>query len=859
METKLIYVNKDGAAVRNEETGEFISETPSIICKAGDLLSIESIAVSTDGTGADTIEIPKVVRNYNYATNEILYEFMFYIHNNFKYAGQLPFHGTEIFLNQSEINYGDIKPSVYVINSNNDYYCENASFTDFYGGTRFWLGSWGNDGDDPIIPYSVNTSDQDQSLGTGNLVYNFLTTKIPTKLDYGYNTPENITSKVTYDLHNSAFTPNRFTIDEEPENYYQPNLSNSVGGGTQQLQATATSKNSSVMTIWATLRNYFSSSIGGYYGNYSNLIATKMPFYWYWGSRLQATLPNGTLKENAWLTSTYAGSNYTQQDIVALNAFKQTAGRTYFVKGDAIVTNIPYTEENIIKVKNLLYAMKIYNNKTGKTREEMKQDKSAFTSKILFGKYNDGAALPYFNSVQLFDKRGSGSLSCIPTNTYTQTFYDESLVDLLFMPVLQSGITIIKNEPLILADGTYLQDNKSVCKYFDVNIGRARLLPSASGKDVICLISNEAPILPNLPSDIIPGGSFVLFDSSFTRDESHSMIMATTDLRADGNKHTLSDIVRGINVGAPNIQLLFNGDRSRFGWANMYWSQYIGNEEGGTDENPAASTEVIAVNRVNKLYFRKASQDIVYTTTAQSGLGFYKIYVKDTDGNWVYIDPKNQNDIDTKYKNCYLERIGFDITDLIDDFGLPTALYQERMEFGNEPIEYPQYFPYPLTCSPEVDTAFNISINATTAGFPTFNLSLEKNNTGINVAAQSAEILARNKPEKLSTPYWLIESDLIPAIKYYVDGKPRNIMAVCNRAYGSGDFVFSFSSDYKFINTKEFVISCIKTNILTSDLVPAIVDGNTTIIYKIESPIIPNFVSAQQQQELEMEEEAKKK
>jgi len=853
METKLIYVNKEGAAVRNEETGDFVSETPSIICKAGDLISVESIAVSTDGTGADTIEIPKVVRNYNYVTNEILYEFMFYIHNNFQYAGQLPFHGTDIFTDQAEINYGDITPSVYTINSNNDYYCENDSTPVLYGGTRFWLGSWGNEGDDPINPYFSTTSDSDQSLGTGNLVYNFLTTKIPTKLEYGYNTPENITSKITFDLHNSAFTPNRFTIDEEPKNYYVPNLAAVVS----QLQPTATSKNSSVMTIWATLRNYFSGA-GRYYGNYSNLIATKMPFYWYWGSRLQATLPNGTLKENAWLTNAYAGSNFTQQDIVTLNSLRQTAGRTIFNKGDAIVTNIPYTEENIIKVKNLLYAMKVYGDKTGKTREQMKLDKGGFRSKILFGKYDDSATEPYLQSATLPDKRGSGTASAVPTYTYTQTFYDESLVDLLFLPLLQSGITIITDQPLILSDGTYLQDNKSVCKYFDINIGRARLLPSASGKDVICLISNYAPILPNPLTGLIPGGSFVLFDSSFSRDESHSMIMATTDLRNNGNKHTLNDIVKGINVGAPNIQLLFNGDRSRFGWANMYWAQYIGNEEGG-DENPAASTEVIAVNRANSLYFRKAGTENVYTTTAQSGLGFYKIYVKDTDGNWVYIDPKNKNDIETKYKNSYLERIGFDINDLIDDFGLPTALYQARMEFGNEPIEYPQYFPYPLTCSPEVDTAFNISINATSNAAPTFNLSLEKNVTGINVASQSAEILARNKPDKLSTPYWLIESDLIPAIKYYVDGKPRNIMAVCNRAYGSGDFVFSFASDYKFINTKEFVISSIKTNILTSDLVPAIVDGNTTIIYKIESPIIPNFVSAQQQEEMEREEEAKKK
>jgi hypothetical protein len=60
-------------------------------------------------------------------------------------------------------------------------------------------------------------------------------------------------------------------------------------------------------------------------------------------------------------------------------------------------------------------------------------------------------------------------------------------------------------------------------------------------------------------------------------------------------------------------------------------------------------------------------------------------------------------------------------------------------------------------------------------------------------------------------------------------------MAVVNRAYGSGDFVFSFATDYKFIATKGFVITQIKTNVLTSDLIPADIQDNTVIIYKVES------------------------
>ena len=90
MNTKLIYTNKGTSVVKNEITGEYISEVASTIVNAGDAISIEAIAVSTKGTGADVIEIPRQVRGYQYRTNEIAIEFMYYIHANFKYSCGLP-------------------------------------------------------------------------------------------------------------------------------------------------------------------------------------------------------------------------------------------------------------------------------------------------------------------------------------------------------------------------------------------------------------------------------------------------------------------------------------------------------------------------------------------------------------------------------------------------------------------------------------------------------------------------------------------------------------------------------------------------------------------------------------------------
>ena len=57
METKLLYVNKGSAYVRNNDTGDFISEVQSTICKAGDLVSIEGVAISTKGKSTEQFDV----------------------------------------------------------------------------------------------------------------------------------------------------------------------------------------------------------------------------------------------------------------------------------------------------------------------------------------------------------------------------------------------------------------------------------------------------------------------------------------------------------------------------------------------------------------------------------------------------------------------------------------------------------------------------------------------------------------------------------------------------------------------------------------------------------------------------------
>ena len=870
MNTKLIYTNKGNSKVKNDITGEFISEVASSIVNAGDLVSVESIAVSTDGTGADVIEIPRQVKDYIYKTNEVAIEMMYYIHANFRYCCVLPLVSQSIYIGDpSKIEYGYLNPDVFVVNSNTDYEPKNTEPVYDYAGTRLYIGSFGNDGDDPRIPVKSSTVD-DGDISPGAKVFNFLTTTIPIKVDYGYNSPANITSKVTFDLHNSMLTPNKNNDDITPTNFYEPNLSYTPNPAVvpSVLQPTATSENSSVETIFGVPNQYYgktaSSSNPFWYGTYSNLMAVKNPFYWYYGSRLTAQEPNGVDKELDWLIANLGGTQGTNADIVMLNTLRNDGTSTTIEASDVLVTNLKYDEKTIDLLSKFIHAEKqvdpLYTGLGLKATQEqlIANRKTLFSTRLTIGKYDDGDPNPYPFS-KLRSKYLSLADTSTPLNVYTPTYFDKDLYKASgiappFPPdvgITESGLLNINGKDLT---------NREVAEYYDINICRVETIAGGIEYDVIGIIL--APQVIN--GLLILGGNFCVCDLTTSREQAHSAMILSPDLIVNGNKHTLSNVVKGFNIGAPNINLSFDADRSRFAWRNMYWSNYIGNPLSASDANPDADQEVITINKFisDENYYKPAgTTQMIYNQYAQSGLGFYNLYVIDEDGNQVKIDRDSinfDNELKSKYNGSLLHRIGFEYNDLFNTYGLSNVFYQQRFQFNNAPTTFAQYFPFPLTCNPEVDTAFNQSINVNDNDLPSFNLSLERNATNINIAVQTAEILARNKPEKLATPFWLIESDIIDAMKYVVDGNPRNILAVCNRAYGSGDIVYSFAQDYKFIATKSFVISHIKTNILTSDLLPADVDNSTTIIYKVESPVLPNFISESQIEEMEEEQEEKK-
>ena len=99
-----------------------------------------------------------------------------------------------------------------------------------------------------------------------------------------------------------------------------------------------------------------------------------------------------------------------------------------------------------------------------------------------------------------------------------------------------------------------------------------------------------------------------------------------------------------------------------------------------------------------------------------------------------------------------------------------------------------------------------------------FNLSTQREYLNINISANHDTCFAVNLPIKLVTPFYLVKSDIFEgdvAFNSENGGATESIMICTNKAYTSGDYAYSFGTQYSFKATKSFVITGIKTPIET--------------------------------------------
>jgi hypothetical protein len=127
----------------------------------------------------------------------------------------------------------------------------------------------------------------------------------------------------------------------------------------------------------------------------------------------------------------------------------------------------------------------------------------------------------------------------------------------------------------------------------------------------------------------------------------------------------------------------------------------------------------------------------------------------------------------------------------------------------------------------------------------------------ISQGTTSIDILGSNLPRRMLRPYYTIRSDIIDD-NHYVGGEDSksilSVVAICDKQYSGGDFVFGSSNEFTFTITKKKVITSITTSITDPNQSFARVDSDSAVIYKImknvrtEEDLISNYLKGLEKQ-----------
>lgn len=864
--TRLIYCSKETAEVSNDDEGSFINDVDNgIVVKVGDEISIEAIAINSVGVGAEIIEIPKQIKNYKYKTNAMSLDCAFYIHHNrHPYTILMPIAGMNtIETDKTLATYGYMKnggnfPPPVPFSGTKNKYGDNVAINLNH---RFYLGSYiFNTNQDPNKPTpnptgGANADDAVPSIG----VFEFSRTNMIFEVDTGYDNPANIANKITQDFHAGNITPN-LSIFDDNGGALTPYATFNIAG-TQQQDLGIWTENTCVISVNA---NPIANNSTTQYSPYQSTLAYQNPFYAYYGSRLlcdSVGLGGSGVKNNGWLTANKTGAGDAfSNSIYSLDTLDNSGGNTNVPVNSILTTNLPYTFANCKLVRDFIHSQKQFPVEGFTTTDGLNNNaliREITYSLINWGRGDDSVA----------DRSAWKPIECpiltagdenLSEQVEIATFFDPKRWGKFRIQDARAGEFSIAYDYEVVSPTGYSYNALLLSKFLDFMIVPIYTGTFNNQKEYnIGLVMNS--FVKN--GELFKACDYCMIDLSFM-NTLNPCILVNADVLNKGAPSPptqAGDYVNCIQVGAPNVNMLFDETRGRFALQNMSWNYMIQNPTSGTQPNASAGQEAIAVNYDfgTDYQYTQGGSTQFRNKYAQSGIGILDISVLDDDYNRYTIDYYDEADIKDKWNNSLLARMGFSYKQLTNRNGRPDAVFTQRTYESNKPVRGVSMFPYPLTCNLRFDTSIDEGLsNNGTGGLPMFDLSPSAG-FNVNLSSSSDLIFAKGLPKKLENPFWLIKSDIIDGVEFNSEktgGGRQNILAVCNRAYLAGDFAFSFSTSYAFKATKEFVISGVKTAILNPDLTPADINDATTIIYKVVSPI-PFF---QQQEEAELEAKKKK-
>ena len=312
-----------------------------------------------------------------------------------------------------------------------------------------------------------------------------------------------------------------------------------------------------------------------------------------------------------------------------------------------------------------------------------------------------------------------------------------------------------------------------------------------------------------------------------------------------------------VMIGADNPTIGFDDVFGRFTISNLHASLNQGNSVFQDNNNTqnlqsaevvmAANTQESAICGVNsetgaKLEYASIPQDINNNPiiSSQSGIAINSIFLYAKDGS---VD--NSNDLNPSfpliYKNSLFDKLGFELEQLIPYIGQRQAQFNRgtyNQYLGGQQNFSDKYntMVKPFTTNAYISGAIQLSMVKNSKGWQMNNLGANAPNIPVFVNAVSDSLVATNLPTKLDYSYLIVYSNIVQNPQFFGGASGQQkipAVAYVSRNYSTGDFFFGQPTSWAYTVDKPYIITEFDTNITLPNGLPAPIEDNSSIIYRI--------------------------
>jgi len=544
-----------------------------------------------------------------------------------------------------------------------------------------------------------------------------------------------------------------------------------------------------------------------------------------------------------------------------------------------IVTDMTYTEENLIKLKNFFDAQRLYPELMKASIEGGAGFQNNYSSSVnpnsasLSASFADEARFIHMDL-----KKVNEDNSPLGNDMYNVS-YSTTNID---SPPL-SNASDFSSVPLFIAfnnNSSHLTSNDTLGNnYENLAYGFAKRAVGIIDDDLIAFTTEKIGGVPTSYYQENGGelSSFtkIGYDYHFNAYGNAAIIPSSgfAPVQYFGKQaFSVADTCRNVYIGADDPAFKYNDIDGRFEFENLHTAEKVGNFYNAGDPSPTAAIFAPPPSGQAGQSCYKIDKQLHYTSFSPYMLPYSDITIKhnaSTGDQKTFVQVNvnlEKNKIYDAHGGISLDDMGFDEKSWNSGFwGLLGFQYGQFNASGKDIKNYQTLYNdessnvEPMTTNAEISSIDALSYFSNAYGINLFsnmlNSQVSFHNTATDfrgystktpdyivsptsvILSNSTRIIAKELPRRILRGYFLLNSDILDQANFYQTSNPLQTMAMVGKYSGANDFIQYDGGGAVFTVTRKKTITSIKTEILDPEGGLSQVGDNSGIVYRVDKQI----------------------